>query len=156
MSERNNDEVPSTAGPQSAVFKSADHGPTKMNELTNLAVSDVAVERAVENFTPANFEVPTNESAAPLPITGPAEDQGVAAAAKAAEGIAASMAKVEAAVQSIEERRAEISESFHKAEELLAEVNRVRDALTFNDDLRKRIERTMSRTRSLRGNVSER
>lgn len=156
MSERKNDEVLSTAGPKSAVFKSADHGPTKMNELTNSAVSDVAVERAAEDFTPANFEVPTNEPAAPLPITEPAEDQGVAAAAKAAEEIAASMAKVEAAVQSIEERQAEISESFHKAEELLAEVNRVRDALTFNDDLRNRIERTISRTRSLRGNVSER
>jgi len=76
-------------------------------------------------------------------------------AAKAAEDIAASMAKVDAAVQSIEERQAEISESFHKAEELLAEVTRVRDALTFNDDLRKRIERTVSRTRTLRGNVSK-
>jgi len=156
MSERNNDGVLSTAGPESAIFKSADHGPTKMNPLTNSAVSDVAVERAAEDFTPANFEVLTNEPAAPLPITKPAEDQGVAAAAKAAEEIAASMAKVEAAVQSIEERQAEISESFHKAEELLAEVNRVRDALTFNDDLRNRIERTISRTRSLRGNVSER
>ena len=44
MSERNNDEVLSTAGPKSAVFKSADHGPTKMNALTNSAVSDVAVD----------------------------------------------------------------------------------------------------------------
>ena len=48
MSERNNDEIPNVVGPKSAVFKSADHGPTKMNSMTNSAVSDVAVERVAE------------------------------------------------------------------------------------------------------------
>ena len=166
MSERNNDEIPNVVGPKSAVFKSADHGPTKMNSMTNSAVSDVAVERLAEAITPADSEAveieraaamaPVAESeAAAVLVTQAPEEIAAAAAAKAAEDIAASMAKVDAAVQSIEDRQAEISESFHKAEELLAEVTRVRDALTFNDDLRKRIERTVSRTRTLRGNVSK-
>ncbi len=156
MSEINNDEIPNVVGPKSAVFKSAEHGPTKMNSMTNSAVSDVAVERVAEAVAPAKPGSPEIERAAAIsPVTEPPGQAEAAAPAKVAEEVAASMAKVGAAVQSIEERQAEINESFHKAEELLAEVTRVRDALTFNDDLRDRIERTISRTRNLRGNVSK-
>jgi len=66
MSERNNDEIPNVVGPKSAVFKSADHGPTKMNSMTNSAVSDVAVERVAEAITPADSEAVEIERAAAI------------------------------------------------------------------------------------------
>lgn len=157
MSENNDTDTQSTANPVSGVFKSADYGPTRMNSMTNSAVSDVAVERSVEE-PKGGRDRAADQRDVPVAVAKKSEElveDGALEAAKAVENIHASMAKVDAAVQSIEERQAEIAESFHKAEELLAEVNRVRDALTFNDDLRKRIENTIKRTRTLRGHLNK-
>lgn len=157
MSEKNDLDTQGSASPVTGVFKSTDYGPTKMNSMTNSAVSDVAVERGIESRTPARNTLALDRDPSTPVAPKPEEtvEAGASQAARVVEDLQASMAKVDAAVQSIEERQAEIAESFQKAEELLAEVNRVRDALTFNDDLRKRIESTIKRTRALRANVDK-
>lgn len=156
MSKEKKHDLSQTAGHSEKIFKSAEPSLTRMNSAMDSAISDVAVDRAVPIASPTDSETSTIEFSLPLGVPPESEETlGASTAAKAVEAITASMAKVEAAVQSIEAREAEISESHQRAEELLAEVNRVRNALTFNDELRQRIDRTINRTRTLRGNVSK-
>ena len=68
-----------------------------------------------------------------------------------AEGVLeASLAKVEETVQSIEQRRVQIEETYQKAEAMLAEAHRISASLQLGDALRERIEATVARTRGLR------
>jgi hypothetical protein len=53
-------------------------------------------------------------------------------------------------VQSIEQRRAQIEETYQKAEAMLAEAQRISASLQVGDALRQRIEATIARTRGLR------
>jgi cell division septum initiation protein DivIVA len=67
------------------------------------------------------------------------------------ESLEASVAKVDALVQSVEQRQSQIEDAHQKAEAMLAEVNRIAEAMTFSDSLRDRINATVARTRRLRG-----
>jgi hypothetical protein len=68
-----------------------------------------------------------------------------------AEDLRAAAQKAEAIVESIADREAKIEESYRKAEAMLHEVERIKESLTFDDALRRRIEATVARTRGLRG-----
>jgi hypothetical protein len=62
------------------------------------------------------------------------------------------VAKVDALVQSVEQRQSQIEDAHNKAEAMLAEVSRIAEALTFSNALRDRINATVARTKRLRGN----
>lgn len=144
------------------VFKSADTAPQRMNSMTNSAVSDVAVERgSVDAVLDRVIEEPgtavaggTVETAAA--DTGNHAEEASSAAATAAQSLQelqSSMAKVNEVVQSVEERQTRIEEAHQKAEAMLAEVNRISAALSFDNALRERIEATIARTRRLRNGL---
>lgn len=132
------------------VFKSADMAPQRINAMTNSAVSDVAVERGIEELPDAAASVgiepaQTNDLQA--------VDEAVFAAAsvtQSLEDLQASMAKVNEVVQTVEQRQLQIEEAHQKAEAMLAEVSRISAALSFDNALRERIEATIARTRRLR------
>jgi len=58
-------------------------------------------------------------------------------------------------VQSIEQRRVQIEETYQKAEAMLAEAQRITASLQVGDALRERIEATIARTRGLRKKQQE-
>ena len=139
-------------GEVTGVFKSGDMPLQRLNSGTNSAVSDVAVDRGAEEFQPTQtFGVEQGMT----PITrAPVEEELVDPKAKIAdtlESLEASAAKVDALVQSVEQRQSQIEEAHQKAEAMLAEVNRIAEAMTFSDSLRERINSTVARTRRLRG-----
>lgn len=132
------------------VFKSADNAPQRINEMTNSAVSDVAVERGTETLPNSAASV-VIEPAQMNDLQ--AADESVAAAAsvtQSLEDLQASMAKVNEVVQTVEQRQVQIEEAHQKAEAMLAEVSRISAALSFDNALRERIEATIARTRRLR------
>lgn len=135
------------------VFKSAESTPQKFKAGTNSAVSDVAVERAEEPLD-ASLQRPAESGPRPGPANG-AEletvEPAMAAVPDPAEDLRAAAQKAEAIVESLAEREAKIEESYRKAEAMLNEVERIKESLTFDDALRRRIEATIARTRSLRG-----
>jgi len=124
--------------------------PQRINAMTNSAVSDVAVERGIEELPDAAASVgiepaQTNDLQA--------VDEAVFAAAsvtQSLEDLQASMAKVNEVVQTVEQRQLQIEEAHQKAEAMLAEVSRISAALSFDNALRERIEATIARTRRLR------
>jgi len=132
------------------VFKSAEMAPQRINAMTNSAVSDVAVERGLEELPNSAGSVviePTPTNA--LPVI----EESVSATAsvtQSLEDLQASMAKVNEVVQTVEQRQLQIEEAHQKAEAMLAEVSRISAALSFDNALRERIEATIARTRRLR------
>ncbi len=135
------------------VFKSAEITPQKFKAGTNSAVSDVAVERAEE---PAIAPIERRAEGALEPTTVSRSELDTAEASlpsvpDPAEDLRAAAQKAEAIVESIAEREAKIEESYRKAEAMLHEVERIKESLTFDDALRRRIEATVARTRGLRG-----
>lgn len=150
MSDAMDGDSKGAAGAVAGVFKSAEIAPHKLAPGTNSAVSDVAVDRDAEAFS--NQVV--NSPAPPQASAMPSEDSGTAAidqlVTSATDQLQASVAKADAAIRSIEERQMALEESFHKAEEMVAEVARMSASMSLNDDLRKRIAATIKRTRGLR------
>ena len=146
------------------VFKSADIAPQRMNSMTNSAVSDVAVERGsvdmmidrvIEEVVTPSFDGFV-ETPAETTLTAAEESRSAAAAAaQSLQEIQASMAKVNEVVQSVEERQSRIEEAHQKAEAMLAEVNRISEALSFDNALRERIQATIARTRRLRNGLEK-
>ena len=139
MSNNTNDtEAKIPAHPESghsSVFKSSGVTVHRLNSATNSAVSDVAVARGIE-------EIPTGHSIdSEIAALTPGDAEGV---------LEASLAKVEETVQSIEQRRVQIEETYQKAEAMLAEAHRISASLQLGDALRERIEATVARTRGLR------
>lgn len=142
-----------TSNESSGVFKSAENTPQKFKAGTNSAVSDVAVERAEES---AIASIERRVEGAPEAPTASLSDVDIVEASlpsapDPAEELRAAAQKAEAIVESIAEREAKIEESYRKAEAMLNEVERIKESLTFDDALRRRIEATVARTRGLRG-----
>lgn len=142
-----------TSNESSGVFKSAESTPQKFKAGTNYAVSDVAVERAEES---AIASIERRAEGAPEAPTASLSDVDIVetslpSAPDPAEELRAAAQKAEAIVESIAEREAKIEESYRKAEAMLNEVERIKESLTFDDALRRRIEATVARTRGLRG-----
>ena len=157
MSNNTNDtEANTPAHPESghsAVFKSSGVTVHRLNSATNSVVSDVAVSRGIEE-TPTGNSI-DSEVAALSPPTAQSELDPLTAppvlTSGDAEGVLeASLAKVEETVQSIEQRRVQIEETYQKAEAMLAEAHRISASLQLGDALRERIEATVARTRGLR------
>lgn len=124
-----------------SVFKSGDPTVQRLNIGANSAVSDVAVTRASEDaFQRVDFTPEVSGSTA------------VTSAAETLETLEATVAKVDALVESVEQRQSQIEDAHNKAEAMLVEINRIAEALTFSDALRERIDATVARTKRLRSN----
>lgn len=139
-------------GEVTGVFKSGDMPVHRLNSGTNSAVSDVAVDRGADDFR-ADELIGTEQELTPI-TRAPVSEEGpdpVVSVANTLENLEASVAKVDALVQSVEQRQSQIEEAHQKAEAMLAEVNRIAEAMTFSDTLRERINATVARTRRLRG-----
>lgn len=148
------------------VLKSTSSGPQRMNQFTNSAVSDSAVDRAAVGFqknevyigdAPAlsQNEVYVGEAPAVSPnevfigqVPEPITDGSVQV-----DALQESLKKADAIVESFAERQAHLADAYNKAEKMLEEVTRIKEALTFDDKLRERIEATIARTKSLRRGV---
>ena len=134
------------------VFKSGDVAVQRLKPGATSAVSDIAVERASEELFQKSDLIP---QATVSPPAAPIVDEGAAAVASAAETLETleeTVAKVDALVQSVEQRQSQIEDAHNKAEAMLAEVSRIAEALTFSNALRDRINATVARTKRLRGN----
>jgi len=145
-----------TSNESSGVFKSAESTPQKFKAGTNSAVSDVAVERSEESAIASIASIERRVEGAPEALTASRSDVDIVesslpSAPDPAEELRAAAQKAEAIVESIAEREAKIEESYRKAEAMLNEVERIKESLTFDDALRRRIEATVARTRGLRG-----
>ncbi len=133
-----------------SVLKSTTSGPQRMSEFVNSAVSENAVDRSELNiqqnkiFVGSSPDVTPNEvfvGQAPDPLT-PQQQQ--------VETLQDTLAKADAIVESFEQRQAKLAETYDQAEKMLEEVTRIKEALTFDNKLRERIEATIARTKSLR------
>jgi predicted nuclease with TOPRIM domain len=69
------------------------------------------------------------------------------------EALQETLAKADALVESFEQRQAKLTEVYDQAEKMLEEVSRIKEALTFDNKLRERIEATIARTKNLRRGV---
>ncbi len=137
----------------SSVIKSGDPAVQRLKEGTNSVVSDIAVERSSENLSLKSELTSAAESRSPT-VALPADETELAVtqAAQTLENLEVAVAKVDALVQSVEQRQSEIEDAHSKAKAMLDEVNRIAEALTFSDALRERINATVVRTKRLRGN----
>jgi hypothetical protein len=135
-----------------AVIKSGDPSIQRLKEGSNSVVSDIAIERSAEDV-PLQSET-TSVAASIDPALVPIDEATRAAtqAAQTLENLEVAVAKVDALVQSVEQRQSEIEDAHSKAKAMLDEVNRIAEALTFSNELRDRINATVARTKRLRGN----
>jgi len=146
---------PESKGPSAeftAVIKSGDPSVQRLKEGSNSVVSNIAVERSVENLS---FQSAAASDAVSIdPALSPIDDATRAATqtAQTLESLEVAVAKVDALVQSVEQRQSEIEDAHSKAKAMLDEVNRIAEALTFSNALRDRINATVARTKRLRGN----
>jgi hypothetical protein len=142
---------PNAHGEAPGVFKSGDMPVHRLSPGATSAVSEVAVERGVE---PVLSDMGTEDETALTPISHIAVEDAPSSrttAEEKLEDLEVSVAKVDAIVQSVEQRQAQIEEAHQKAEAMLSEVNRIAEAMTFSNALRDRINATLARTRRLRG-----
>lgn len=138
------------------LFKSSEVAVQRLNAATNSAVSDVALSRGAEEVLTGEWvdkavpaaRPPFAQSEADPSIAPPIADEPEAV-------LAAALAKAEETVQSIEQRRVQIEETYQKAEAMLAEAQRISASLQVGDALRERIKATIARTRGLRGKQQE-
>ena len=142
---------PNGHGETPGVFKSGDMPVHRLSPGATSAVSEVAVERGVE---PVLADMGTEDETALTPISHIAVEEAPPSKTtveEKLEDLEASAAKVEAIIQSVEQRQSQIEDAHQKAEAMLNEVNRIAEALTFSNALRDRINATVARTRRLRG-----
>jgi septal ring factor EnvC (AmiA/AmiB activator) len=135
-----------------AVIKSGDPSVQRLKEGSNSVVSNIAVERSVESLS---FQSEVASDAVSIdPAQSPIDEATRAATqtAQTLESLEVAVAKVDALVQSVEQRQSEIEDAHSKAKAMLDEVNRIAEALTFSNALRDRINATVARTKRLRGN----
>ena len=136
------------------VFKSAGVSLHTIAPGSNSAISNVAVEREAEaSFSAEHVHGLTGDALPTLSVAAADSVFPAGGIEKVAEELRATMAKVDTTVQAIEARNAELELSVQKAQALLDDVSRVGAALSLNDDLRKRIEATIRRTRALQDNL---
>jgi phosphoribosylformylglycinamidine (FGAM) synthase-like enzyme len=143
---------PETTG----VFKSGDPTVQRLNAGANSAVSDVAVARAAEDSFQKSELIPAVSESIPERSSVDEGSTAVVSATETLQNLEATVAKVDALVQSVEQRQTQIEDAHNKAEAMLAEVNRIAEALTFSNSLRERIDATVARTKRLRGNGGNR
>ena len=151
--EKNSESSPTET---TSVFKSGDPTVQRLKAGANSAVSDVAVARAAEDSFQKSELIPSVSESIPERSSIEEGSKAVASATETLEKLEASAAKVDALVQSVEQRQTQIEDAHNKAEAMLAEVNRIAEALTFSNSLRERIDATVARTKRLRGNSGNR
>lgn len=151
---------------ETSILKSAKSGPQRMSEFVNSAVSDNAVDRSEleiqqnELYVGAGQETRPNEvyvgsspDITPNEVfVGQASDP-LTPQQQQVETLQDTLAKADAIVESFEQRQAKLAEAYDQAEKMLEEVARIKEALTFDNKLRERIEATIARTKSLRRGV---
>lgn len=152
MSDKKNTEDQFRAD-DSGILKSTNSGPQRMSEFVNSAVSDTAVVRSEvetqknEVYAGATPEaVPNEVFIGQVPEAQKPEEQKV-------DALQETLAKADAIVESFEQRQAKLAEVYDQAEKMLEEVSRIKEALTFDNKLRERIEATIARTKNLRRGV---
>jgi hypothetical protein len=163
MSEKNFEE-----SAESGILKSAKSGPQRMSEFVNSAVSEAAVDRAEVDVKKNEVYVGQAAQGAPNDVFvgatpgATADEVFVGAAAEpmkadpvtqALEELQGSLQRANTAVESVEERQAQIEAVYKKAEQMLEEVTRISEAMTVSSALRDRIKATMTRTKDLRRGV---
>lgn len=135
------------------VLKSASSGPQRMSEFTNSAVSDIAVARSEVEFHKNEIYVGHTPEVVPNEVYVGSTPEPVSTEAAPVDELQETLKKADAIVESFEQRQAQLAEAYDKAEKMLEEVARIKEALTFDDKLRERIEATIARTKSLRRGV---
>ena len=147
------------------VFKSSGVTTQRVDEFSGSAVHNVSVEQKLvpgsadqvfvgaqpADFRPSVYvgaapdaqadEVFVNETAAPVQPLDPAEQA------------QQSLQQVQQILESVEQRKAELEQSYAQAEDMLREVGRIKQALTVNDSLRERIRQTVHRTKNIKSNI---
>ena len=138
---------------ETGIVKSVSSGPQRMSEFVNSAVSESAVARAEvgiqknEVYVGASSKgVPNEVFVGQVPDVQQPEEQKV-------DALQETLAKADAIVESFEQRQAKLAEVYDQAEKMLEEVSRIKEALTFDNKLRERIEATIARTKNLRRGV---
>ncbi|MGA0055064.1 MAG: hypothetical protein ACO3JI_08550 [Steroidobacteraceae bacterium] len=138
---------------ESGVLKSADSAPQRMSEFVNSAISGSAVARSEVEIQKNEVYVGTAPEVTPnevfvgqTPETQKPEERKV-------DALQETLAKADAIVESFEQRQAKLADVYDQAEKMLEEVSRIKEALTFDNKLRERIEATIARTKGLRRGV---
>jgi ABC-type enterochelin transport system substrate-binding protein len=138
---------------ETGILKSVSSGPQRMSEFVNSAVSESAVARAEVGIQKNEVYVGAVPEAAPDEVfIGQTADTVVLPEQKV-EALQETLAKADALVESFEQRQAKLTEVYDQAEKMLEEVSRIKEALTFDNKLRERIEATIARTKNLRRGV---
>jgi len=152
---------------EGGVFKSSETTPQKMNEFTNSAVSDTAVDRAPdEPHTDEVFAGDTPDAERDRVYLGAEPDKSkdeVFVGAPPDQPVdpapldeaTKNLQKIDALVQEAEQRRQQLDVVYQEAEQILEKVNEISKAMVLNDDLRDRLNRTVLRTKTLRGGMQK-
>lgn len=135
------------------ILKSASSVPQRMSEFSNSAVSDIAVARSEAEFHKSEIYLGHTPEVVPNEVYVGQTPERSSGDAAHVEELQETLKKADAIVESFEERQAQLAEAYDKAEKMLEEVARIKDALTFDDRLRERIEATIARTKNLRRGV---
>jgi len=138
---------------ESGIVKSATSGPQRMSEFVNSAVSDSAVSRAEVDVQKNEVYVGAVPEATPDEVFVGQTSDGLVLQEQKVEALQETLAKADALVESFEQRQTKLAEVYDQAEKMLEEVSRIKEALTFDNKLRERIEATIARTKNLRRGV---
>jgi hypothetical protein len=134
-------------------LKSTTSGPQRMSEFMNSAVSESAVSRAEIEVQKNQVYVGATPAAVPNEVFVGQTPEAPKPEEKKVEALQETLAKANALVESFEQRQAKLTEVYDQAEKMLEEVSRIKEALTFDNKLRERIEATIARTKNLRRGV---
>jgi DNA-directed RNA polymerase specialized sigma54-like protein len=138
---------------ETGILKSAASGPQRMSEFMNSAVSESAVSRAEIEVQKNQVYVGATPAAVPNEVFVGQTPEAPKPEEKKVEALQETLAKADALVESFEQRQAKLTEVYDQAEKMLEEVSRIKEALTFDNKLRERIEATIARTKNLRRGV---
>ncbi len=135
------------------IVKSTSSGPQRMSEFVNSAVSDSAVSRAEVEIQKNEVYVGASPEAVPNEVFVGHTPEPLKLEENKVDALQETLAKADAIVDSFEQRQAKLTEVYDQAEKMLEEVSRIKEALTFDNKLRERIEATIARTKNLRRGV---
>ncbi len=135
------------------ILKSTSSGPQRMSEFVNSAVSDSAVSRAEVEIQKNEVYVGASPEAVPNEVFVGHTPEPLKLEENKVDALQETLAKADAIVESFEQRQAKLAEVYDQAEKMLEEVSRIKEALTFDNKLRERIEATIARTKNLRRGV---
>ncbi|MEN9526306.1 MAG: hypothetical protein RLY56_257 [Pseudomonadota bacterium] len=135
------------------IVKSTSSGPQRMSEFVNSAVSDSAVSRAEVEIQKNEVYVGASPEAVPNEVFVGHTPEPLKLEENKVDALQETLAKADAIVESFEQRQAKLTEVYDQAEKMLEEVSRIKEALTFDNKLRERIEATIARTKNLRRGV---